>query len=345
MPTLTVGGYYDQEDMWGAQEEYAALENNDKNHSNFLVLGPWYHGQWQGTTRRLAALDWHTPTTDEFRVQFEAPFFAKYLKGETGFNLEDVASFQTGSNTWRRYRHWPPAEAKSQELFLQPDGTLATWAPVAQPAKQFVTYESDPANPVPYVLRPASGEGGEASHWRTWMAEDQRFVTSRKDVVKWQTDARKSDFTLTGEVLADVFASTSGSDADWVVKLIDVYPDDASEGDLRGYQLMTNAEIFRGRYRKSFSSPEPIPSGAVQEYKWSLHGIDHVFKAGHRMMVTVQSTWFPLYDRNPQTFVPNIMLAQPGDFRLATQRIYTSGSYPSHIVVPIATDASATGNR
>jgi putative CocE/NonD family hydrolase len=197
------------------------------------------------------------------------------------------------------------------------------------------SYVSDPANPVPYRQRPIQPTYGEGSKWRTWMVEDQRFVEGRKDVAVWKLPVQEKDLTVTGEVVADIFAATTGTDNDLVVKLIDEYPADGADQKMRGYQLLTNAEIFRGRYLDSFSRATPIAAGAVREYKFSLHGVDHVFKAGHRIVVEVQSTWFPLYDRNPQTFVKNIMKATPGAYKAETITVYGGDGRASRVVLPV----------
>jgi hypothetical protein len=334
VPTLTVGGYYDQEDMYGPQEEYATLESHDTNHRNFLVLGPWRHGSWGSSQRHLGNLDYTEPIGKEFRAQIEAKFFAHYLKGESGFDLEDTASFQTGSNQWKRYEHFPPKESQPTSLHLLGDGKLS-WSESQIQAK--TTYISDPANPVPYRHRPIQPTYSDGSQWFNWMTEDQRFVTDRKDVAVWKLPVLKKDLIVTGEVVADVFAATTGTDNDLVVKLIDQYPDDESVSDakMRGYQLMTNEEIFRGRYLGSFEKATPLRSGSIHEYRFSLHDVDHVFKAGHTVMVETQSTWFPLYDRNPQTFVANIMTARPEDYKPATITIYSDSEHDSTLQVPL----------
>jgi putative CocE/NonD family hydrolase len=332
VPTLSVGGYYDQEDMWGPQAEYASLEPHDAKHENFLVLGPWRHGFWSSSARRLGDLDYTAPIGKEFRAQIEARFFAHYLKDEPGFDLEDTASFQTGSNTWKRYAHFPPKEAEVTTLHIQGNGELS-WSDT--PAQERSTYVSDPASPVPYRHRPIQPTYSEGSHWFNWLTEDQRFVTDRKDVAVWKLPVLKKDLILTGEVVADIYASTSGTDNDMVVKLIDQYPDNDSDSKMRGYQLMTNEEIFRGRYLDSFEKATPLRAGSVREYKFSLHDVDHVFKAGHTVMVEVQSTWFPLYDRNPQTFVPNIMTAKTEDYKPATITIYSDPDHDSSLQVPL----------
>jgi putative CocE/NonD family hydrolase len=331
VPTLSVGGYYDQEDMYGPQEEYASLEPHDDHHENFLVLGPWRHGYWSSPSRHMGNLSYGESIGNEFRSRIEAKFFGHYLKDEPGFDLEDTASFQTGSNTWKYYSHFPPVKSEPTSLYLQ-SGALSWSEPKAQAISSYV---SDPANPVPYRHRPIQPTYAEGSQWYNWLIEDQRFVTDRKDVAVFKLQVLKKDLVMTGEVVADIFASTTGTDNDLVVKLIDQYPDDDADAKMRGYQLMTNAEIFRGRYLSSFEKPAPLRAGTIREYKFSLHDVDHVFKAGHTVMVEIQSTWFPLYDRNPQTFVPNIMTAKPEDYRPATVTIYSDPDHQSNLQVPL----------
>jgi hypothetical protein len=332
VPTLSVGGYYDQEDMWGPQEEYASLEAHDDKNENFLVLGPWRHGSWASPSRHLGNLNYGESIGNEYRSQIEARFFGHYLKDESGFDLEDTASFQTGSNTWKRYSHFPPKESAPTALHLQGDGKLS-WADSSAQAR--TTYVSDPANPVPYRHRPIQVTYSDGSQWFNWLTEDQRFVAGRKDVAIFKLPVLKKDLIVTGEVFADIFASTTGSDNDMVVKLIDQYPDDDPDPAMRGYQLMTNEEIFRGRYLSGFDKPEPLRANSIHEYRYSLHDVDHVFKAGHTVMVEIQSTWFPLYDRNPQTFVPNIMTAKPEDYKPATITIYSDPDHDSNLQLPL----------
>jgi putative CocE/NonD family hydrolase len=336
VPILEVGGWWDQEDMWGTQAEYAALHPHDSKGEVFLVLGPWNHGGWSGTTRHLGALDFGAATGDQYRKTIEAPFFEKYLKDKPGFVLQDTASFRTGVNEWKYYSAWPPnpnAGFKAAKLYLKDDGGLSMDAPPASDGK--VSYVADPSDPIPYRNRPIQATYGNGSKWRTWLVEDQRFVSGRKDLVNFSTPALDHDVTVTGDVMADIFASTTGTDADFVVKLIDVYPDDAPS-PMAGYQLMIVDEIFRGRYVKSFEKPEALKPDKVTEFKWSLHGADHTFLKGHRIMVEVQSSWFPLYDRNPQTFVPNIMTSAPDAYKAQTQTIYGSAKYPSHLEFELA---------
>jgi putative CocE/NonD family hydrolase len=340
VPILSVGGYYDQEDMFGPQIEYSTLESHDRNHQNFLVLGPWRHGYWASSSRHLGNLDFNEPVGKEFRAQIEARFFAHYLKdapgtNASGFDLVDTASFQTGSNTWKYYSHFPPVESRPTSLHLDGAGQLS-WSGSTTQTK--TSYLSDPANPVPYRHHPIQETYSEGSQWGNWLTEDQRFVTDRKDVAVWKLPVLKRDLVLTGEVVADIYVSTTGTDNDLVVKLIDQYPADDPDAKMRGYQLMTNAEIFRGRYLVSFENAAPLQAGSVREYKFSLHDVDHVFKAGHTVIVEIQSTWFPLYDRNPQNFVDNIMSAKPADYQPATITIYSGDGHDSTLQVPLVGD-------
>ena len=330
VPTLEVGGWWDQEDMWGTQAEYAALKPHDTKNEVFMVLGPWNHGGWGPTTRHLGVLDFGAATGDQYRKTIEAPFFEKYLKERAGFDLTGVASFRTGVNKWEGYEAWPPKQGfKEAKLYLTTDGGLWMTAPTSG-EKVAASYRADPANPVPYRNRPIQSTYGDGSKWRTWLVENQKFLSGRKDLANFSTPVLEKDVTVTGDVVADLFASTTGTDGDFVVKLIDLYPDDAP-APMAGYQLMIVDEIFRGRYQKSFETPEAITPGKVTEYKWSLHGADHTFLKGHRIMVEVQSSWFPLYDRNPQTFVPNIMMAPAAAYQGQTVSIYGSEKYPSHL--------------
>jgi uncharacterized protein len=356
VPTLEVGGWWDQEDLWGPQAEYAALEPHnqpaDPAHRVYLVLGPWRHGSWTVTQRHLGPLNFGEAVGDEFRQRIEAPFFAYYLKDQTGFAVANTASYQTGSDRWMFYSQWPPKHVTSHNLYLDADGSLSFARPADRNA--YRKYTSDPATPVPYRERPVQATYATGSHWFTWLVQDQRFVDGRPDVATFATPPLDHDVTVTGNVVADLIASTSGTDSDWVVKLVDVFPGDAakepdpsagcgatclridpaaqtwSKVNPDGYELMIADEIFRGRYRTSFEHPRAIPANTPEEYRFSLHAADHVFLKGHRIMVQVQSTWFPLYDRNPQTYVPNIMAAQPSDYKVAEQRIYAR----SHIELP-----------
>ena len=337
VPTLEVGGWWDQEDMWGPQAEYFALKPHDTHNEVFMVLGPWNHGQWARTTRFLGDVNFGAAAGDQFRAQIEAPFFAHYLKDEGAFDLKDTASFQTGTNRWMRYTAWPPKEVSTKNLYLDADGTLSFTKPSGDDATAFTAYTSDPANPVPYRKRPIEATyAPTGSGWYTWLVQDQKFLGKRNDIATWTTPVLDKPVTITGDIVADLFASTTGADSDWVVKVIDVYPNDPALGKMSGAELMIVDEILRGRYRNSYEHPEAIPANTPEEFKFSLHGADHAFLKGHRIMVQVQSTWFPLYDRNPQTYIPNIMTAAPSDYKSATQHIYGSADHPSHIILPVA---------
>jgi putative CocE/NonD family hydrolase len=336
VPTLNVAGWWDQEDFYGPLRIYETLERYDTGHLNYLVVGPWNHGGWShGTGETLGNIPFHSPTGEYFRAHVQAPFFAYFLKDEGSGTFPEALTFEAGSDAWRRWDAWPPhARTADENLYFQADHGLS-FAPPARPG--WDSYVSDPAHPVPYRHRPiqptyfAGGSG-----WYTWLVEDQRFVKDRDDVFYWETPPLDSDVTVAGAITAHLFASTTGSDADWIVKLIDVYPDSfPQDWSLAGYELMVANEVFRGRYRTSFEHPAPIPPDSVLPYTWSLHTQDYTFKRGHRIMVQVQSTWFPIIDRNPQTYVPNIFRATASDFRAATQRIYRTARYASHVTVPV----------
>ncbi|HKQ99744.1 MAG TPA: CocE/NonD family hydrolase [Pyrinomonadaceae bacterium] len=334
VPTLVVGGWWDQEDLFGPLATYQALEKHDSRNMVFLVEGPWNHGGWRGQGRRLAEVDFGSNTGKYFRKNIEAPWFAYYLKDKGTLKQAEATIFQSGSNRWMTYDAWSPRRnLEKRELYLQANGGLSFDKP--EGSDEFDQYVSDPSNPVAYRKRPVEATyDPNGSKWFTWLAQDQRFLGDRKDVLSWQTEPLKEDVTITGDIIAHLFASTTGTDGDWVVKLIDVYP--ASDPKIAGYQLMVASEIFRGRYRKSFEKPEAIVPDQVSEYTIDLHGNDYSFLKGHRIMVQVQSTWFPLYDRNPQKFVENIFLAKEGDYQTATQRIYRSAKYPTHLRVSVA---------
>ncbi|HYX27059.1 MAG TPA: CocE/NonD family hydrolase, partial [Pyrinomonadaceae bacterium] len=334
--TLVVGGWWDQEDYYGALATYHALEKFDKANHNFIVLGPWNHGGWNGPARNLGDINFGSATGNYFRAQVQAPWFAYYLKDKGKLDEPEALTFQSGSNQWTRSDHWPPKEVTNRDLYLHSGRTLSFDKPMTSNAEDSESYVSDPANPAPYRKRPIQPTYGRGSSWYTWLVQDQRFLHGRNDVVSWQTTPLDRDLTIDGYVVAHLFASTTGTDSDWVVKLIDVYPDSNPE-DLKmaGYELMIVDEIFRGRYLKSYENPAPITANRVNEYSIDLHANNHTFKKGHSVMVQVQSSWFPLYDRNPQTFVQNIFLAQPQDYRSATQKIYESARYPSYLTLPV----------
>jgi putative CocE/NonD family hydrolase len=341
VPTLSVAGFWDQEDFYGPLAIYQALERHDTQGLNRLVVGPWNHGGWRGGPGdRLGPISFDGAAGKYFRDEVEASWFAHYLKDKGSLALPEALTFEAGSNRWRRWEAWPPtANTEERRLYFGPEGTLATAAPAAGSDAAFDSYVSDPAHPVPYRRHPIQATyfpGG--SQWRTWLVEDQRFVRHRADVLSFESEPLEADLAIAGEVTAHLFAATTGSDADWIVKLIDVYPEHYPENwDLAGYELMVSNEVFRGRYRKSFEKPEAITPGAVLDYSFSLHTQNYAFRRGHRLMVQLQSTWFPLIDRNPQTFVPNIFLAKQTDFAPATHRLYRSARYPSHVSIPVVT--------
>jgi uncharacterized protein len=338
VPNLNVAGWWDQEDFYGPVTTYERLEKTDKKNLNFIVAGPWNHGGWgNGRGNSLGEIPFGSDTAAYFRRNIEAPWFAYWLKDKGKLPLKEAMMFQTGSDTWSSYDAWPPREAKTRNLYFRENGKLSFEAPQST-AEAFDSYESDPAHPVPYRHRPVDMTYPEdhPGSWYTWLVQDQRFVDERPDVLTWQTDDLTDDVTLAGQVTAKLFASTTGSDSDWVVKLIDVYPQKfPQEWKLSGYELMIADEIFRGRFRNSFEKPEPAKPGEVTPYTIDLHTADHVFKKGHRIMVQVQSTWFPLYDRNPQKFVPNIFEAKDSDFQKATQQIYRSKRSPSSVEISV----------
>ncbi len=350
VPNLNVAGFWDQEDPWGPWEIYRRSEISDPNRYNFIVAGPWFHGQWHApsaTSIGLIPFGGHD-TAVEFRERIEAPWFRYWLHGEGEKFPWKASTFQTGSNAWRTYTEWPP-RATARSLYLRSDHTLSFDPPAASAADSFVQYVSDPANPVPYRARPISPTYPEGD-WRRWEVADQRFVDHRPDVASWISAPLDRDLTVTGELSATLFASTSGTDSDFVVKLIDVFPEDAQPNawtaeagpppgeyakSLNGYQLPIAMEVRRGRYNRSYEQPQPLVANEPTEFRVPLRSHDHVFLKGHRIMVQVQSTWFPLIDRNPQKFVPSIYQAKPEDFIVATQRVYTGGAHASRIVLPV----------
>ncbi|MDB5145413.1 MAG: X-Pro dipeptidyl-peptidase [Mucilaginibacter sp.] len=336
--TQHVSGWWDQEDMVGPQDAYKVLEKRDKNHQNFIVMGPWRHGGWAGGEgKSLGNIKFDDQATATyFRKEIQAKWFAWYLKGKGDGNFAEAISFQTGSNQWKNYTAWPPKEAIVKNIYFHSNGKLSFMPPSATESKPFDSYVSDPAKPVPYRARPVEETYGPGSRWYFWLTEDQRFVQNRPDVLSWETDTLTDDITVTGNLAAKIYAATTGSDADWVVKLIDVYPAEyKKELKMSGYELMIAADVFRGRFRKSFSNPEPMTPGKAELYTIDLHGIDHVFKKGHKIMVQVQSTWFPIIDRNPQKYVPNIFEAKESDYQKATEMIYHSAGEASYIALPV----------
>jgi putative CocE/NonD family hydrolase len=350
VPNLNVAGFWDQEDPWGPWRIFRNSAESDPQGNNFMVAGPWFHGQWQrdsGESIGPLTFGGHQ-TSREFRENIEAPFFRYYLHGKGDKLPWKASTFQSGSNTWHQYDAWPPKQAKARNLYMHADGTLSFVAPGANGA-EFAQYVSDPANPVPYRQRPISPTYPRGD-WTIWEVGDQRFVDHRPDVLSFVSAPLESDLTVTGQLAAELFASTSGTDSDFVVKLIDVFPDDAVKdawtaeagpppGDygksLNGYELPIAMEVRRGRYNQSYEHPAALAAGKPTQFTIPLRDHDHVFQKGHRIMVQVQSTWFPLIDRNPQKFVPSIFTAKATDFTAATQRVYCSPALPSHIVLSV----------
>jgi putative CocE/NonD family hydrolase len=342
VPTLNVAGWWDQEDFYGPVRIYEALEPHDAKGLNFLVVGPWNHGGWNSREgNRFGAIDFGSPTAMHFREKIQAPWFAFYLKDKGPLSQPEALTFESGANAWRSWDSWPPRRhTTDRNLYLQAGGSLSFDPPPAAESPASDSYVSDPAHPVPYRHRPIPPTyfPGGSSGWPVWLYEDQRFVDDRPDVLSWETAPLISDLAIAGRIVAHLFASTTGSDSDWIVKLIDVYPESyPADWKMAGYQLMVANEVFRGRYRKSFEKPEPVIPGSIVEYTIDLHTQNYRFTKGHRIMVQVQSTWFPLIDRNPQTFVPNIFRALAEDFRAATQRVYRSGATSTHVTLPIVT--------
>jgi uncharacterized protein len=340
VPTLTVGGWWDQEDFYGPLETYRTLERRDTAGINYLVMGPWNHGGWShGSGDSLGAIAFGDSTGAYFREKVQAPWFAYWLKDTGRPPFREALVFEAGSDAWKAFDRWPPVDrTTARRLYFQPGGRLS-FDPPAAPGG-FDQYVSDPAHPVPYRHRPIQlTYDRRGSDWYTWLVQDQRFVDGRPDVLTWQTGPLAQDVTIAGDIVGRIFASTTGRDADWVVKLIDVYPDSVAgrEPRMGGYELMVASEILRGRFHRSFSRPEPLVPGRVTEFDVPLHQQAYTFLAGHRIMVQVQSSWFPLYDLNPQTWVPDIFKAAPGDFHAETHRVYRTPRFPSRVEIPVLT--------
>ncbi len=340
---LWVGGLFDAEDCWGAWNSYKAAEKNNPGKAfNKIVEGPWYHVQWANNDgTHHGNIQFGSNTSEYYQQHFEIPFFNFFLKGKGDISqIGEANVFLTGSNEWKTFNQWPPANAENTALYLNGQGMLDWSKPSA--ANSFSEYISDPAKPVPYE------QFVHFNRTRTYMTDDQRFAARRTDVLVFQTDTLKDNVTVTGPVIADIMASISTTDADFVVKLIDVYPDDAGYNDVNiyaeedpvnpypmgGYQMLVRAEIMRGKFRNSFEKPEPFVPGKITEVKWELPDVAHTFLKGHRIMVQIQSSWFPLVDRNPQKF-ENIYNAVESDFQKSTIRIYHDAEHPSKIILPV----------
>jgi hypothetical protein len=346
VPVMLVHSLWDQEDIYGNIAVYKALRAQHAAAPLYLVIGPWYHHQERLDGSRIGAIEFGADTAAYFRLHLLRQFLDHFLKDDAPpLDLAPVTAFQTGANRWLSLPEWPPCSAGSacamsgERMYLQPNGGLGFNAPAASNADSYV---SDPAKPVPYLPRPIHVHGDGASEWQTWLVSDQRDAASRTDVLVFTTPALTAPVTISGEPVANLFASTSGTDGDFVVKLIDLYPDEVGRDEkMGGYQLMVSADILRGRYRQSFSAPAPIPANSTQVFRFALPTANHVFLPGHRIMVQVQSTWFPLYDRNPQTYVDNIFFAKPSDYRKATIKVFEGGRNASFVELPVVPASAA----
>jgi uncharacterized protein len=336
VPTMWEQGLWDQEDMWGAIHSWSALKAAGHLDNNYLVMGPWRHSQANYDGSSLGPLKFNGDTATEWRREYLLPFFNYYLKpGSPKPETPRALIYNTGENHWDKFGNWPLACEKDcaaplKPLYLSASHSLSFAAPAAAGDDSYV---SDPAKPIPFLPRPYTGA---REQWQPWLVSDQRNVATRPDVLVYETPVLDGPVRISGATIADIFAKTSGTDADWVVKLIDVYPaDNATDPTMAGYQLPVAMDIFRGRYRNSFEHPTAIPAGQVQRYRFALPTANHVFQKGHRIMVQIQSSWFPLYDRNPQTYVPNIFWAKPGDYKAATMTVSRSPGEASALWLPV----------
>jgi hypothetical protein len=344
VPMLLVHSLFDQEDNSGAPAVYKALKPKDRaGNMVYMAMGPWSHigALFDGSS--LGAIKFDQDTAKQFRRDILAPFLAHYLSDAAPpLTLPSVSAFETGTNRWRSFDHWPTAQSvPSQRLYLDAGFTATLNAPTS-PDGAMDDYVSDPAKPVTYRLPPMRPSNADDSTWSQWLTDDQRFAATRTDVLAYRTDVLKAPVTVSGDPMVNLVASTSGTDGDFVVKLIDVYPDQVpSDPKMGGYQMPVAMEIFRGRYRESLDKPAPITPDKPLTYRFALPTTNHVFLPGHRIMVQVQSSWFPLYDRNPQKFVPNIFTASPQDYQKATQGVWRDTQRPSHIAIPVMGGAAA----
>ena len=339
VPTMWIQGLWDQEDMWGAIHCYLALKAQRQVEHNYLVMGPWRHSQVNYDAYSLGPLKWEGDTALQFRRDVLKPFFDQYLKANAPkAETPPVFIYNTGENHWDRLKNWPPAceescPARLKPLYLEADFGLGFDKPTGSEAAAD-SYVSDPAKPVPYIPRPV--RFADSDRWKQWLVMDQRSVADRTDVLTYATQTLTTAVRISGAPVADLFAATSGTDSDWVVKLIDVFPDEVpSQAELGGYQLAVSMDIFRGRYRESFEHPSAIPSGKPQRYHFVMPTTNHAFLPGHRIMVQIQSSWFPLYDRNPQTYVANIFFAKLSDYLKATQTVFRSAGEASAVWLPV----------
>ena len=339
VPTMLIVGQWDQEDSYGAPAVYRAMAPNDKDHIVHLVIGPWRHSGVNHYGYSLGPLTFAGDTALQFRVRYLKPFFDHYLKDGPDPHTPPVLTYATGADLWEASSHWPAGSP--MKLYLR-EGSAASFDPPAAGAQAPDSYVADPAKPVPFLPRPV--DMGDGNQWKTWLVHDQRFVSDRPDVLSWKTEPLAKPLHVMGAPRVELYAATSGTDSDWVVKLIDVYPNTSPEkgqGEqpgMAGYEAPIGIEIYRGRYVHSRSDPRPLTPGKVELYRFDLPNIDHVVLPGHRLMVQVQSSLFPLYDRNPQTFVDNIFNAGPGDYRKATQSVFHDAKSPSGVILPVAAE-------
>lgn len=342
VPMMIVHSLWDAEDIYGAPAVYAAIEPKDVNNDRvFLVIGPWSHGQMIGEGSSLGVIRFTSDTSHYFRQEILRPFLNQYLQDNAPqADLAPVIAYETGTNKWRELSAWPGCESgcriEPTPLYLDADLTLG-FTPPSSGGPKYDEFVSDPAKPVPYRARPIQAVGyGEGHTWSQWLVDDQREASGRTDVLVFESDVLTEPLKISGRPMVNLVASTSGTDSDWVVKLIDVYPDEvAGDPKMGGYQLMISADIFRGRYRESLETPRARTPNEPLQYRFALPTVNHMFQPGHRLMVQVQSSWFPLYDRNPQTFVPSIFFAQPKDYKKAVQRVWHSPDHPSSIRLPL----------
>ncbi len=333
---LNVAGWFDAEDFYGPLSIYYKIEEKNPQNKSTIIIGPWLHGGWaRGTGESLGNIQFDQKTSEYFKNEVEFPFFLYHLKDEGDLNLPETLAFETGSNKWKSYEQWPPEKTVVKNLYFHANGLLSFSAPDGKEGNEFDEYISDPSKPVPFSIETRTTQG------HLWMVEDQRFAASRPDVLVYQSEVLSEDVTIAGSIIANLYVSTTGTDADWIVKLIDVYPGDASDNDpnpqkirMGDFQMLVGADVFRGKYRNSYEKPEPFIPNKVTEIKYDLRDKNHCFLKGHRIMVQVQSSWFPVIDRNPQKFV-DIYQAVESDFQKATHRVYRSAGFASHLKLRI----------
>jgi len=336
---MTVGGWFDNEDLYGTLNTYKTIEKKNKNTYNIIVMGPWVHGGWaRSNGESLGDISFGSKTSVFYRDSIELPFFKYYLKGEGELNLPEAYVFETGRNVWHRLNHWPPENTTDLQIFLGDEKKLFIDKPEKESKQSYDEYISDPWHPVPYT---AKFHSTRAMYNRAYMNEDQRFASARPDVLTYKSEPLDNNITIAGPIDVDLYVSTSGTDSDWIVKLIDVYPDTARNPkpnpnniEMGGYQELVRGDIMRGKFRNSLEHPEPFIPNKVTYIHFTMDDVFHTFLKGHKIMIQIQSSWFPMFDRNPQTFC-NIFTASEKDFQKAVQRIYHTNKYPSKIVVNV----------